>query len=139
MATETRCTGKDIGGLRSSRLSGPAFTTNHHMWWHFGPGRLAGGLELALLFLAKAFVPDYARLEKQVQNDHIRTIRIDASWRGVVVAPEAGDVYCLLTVLPHDKAIDYAASRRAADCPFSGYCGRSARLAMLPGRMQRSA
>ena len=42
----------------------------------------------------------------------MRTIRVDNFWRGVVVAPESGDTYCLLTVLPHDKAIAYAASHR---------------------------
>jgi superfamily I DNA/RNA helicase len=94
---------------------------------------------LAQLYLAKEFLPDYGKLEKHVQNevfaavgkfgehthaglhlekladskdDRIRTIRIDAFWRGVVLAPASGDVYCLLAVLPHDKAIDYAKSRR---------------------------
>jgi hypothetical protein len=94
---------------------------------------------LAQLFLAKDFLPDYARLDKQVQgsveaaitkfaehtyaglhleklqharDDRIRTIRIDQSWRGVVLAPDSGDVYCLVAVLRHDEAIRYAASRR---------------------------
>ena len=99
----------------------------------------AGGQNLAQLFLAKDFLPDYARLDKPVQSaveaaiskfaehtyaglhleklqkakdDRIRTIRIDQSWRGVVLAPGSGDVYCLLSVLPHDEAIRYAVSRR---------------------------
>ncbi len=94
---------------------------------------------MARLFLSKDFLPEYARLEKRVQSavetaigeftehtyaglhleklthskdDRIRTIRIDGSWRGVVLAPEAGDVYCLLAVLPHDEAIRYARGRR---------------------------
>ena len=94
---------------------------------------------MAQLFLAKDFLPGYARLDKPVQSaveaaitkfaehtyaglhleklhnskdSRIRTIRIDQSWRGVVLAPDAGDVYCLLTVLPHDEAIRFAASRR---------------------------
>jgi AAA domain/UvrD-like helicase C-terminal domain len=94
---------------------------------------------LARLFLSKDFLPEYARLDKQVQSavesaigeftehtyaglhleklthskdDRIRTIRIDGSWRGVVLAPDSGDVYCLLTVMLHDKAIAYAKSRR---------------------------
>src|SRR5262249_7619016 len=41
-----------------------------------------------------------------------RTIRIDSFWRGVVLAPESGDTYCLITVLPHDKAISYATGHR---------------------------
>ena len=98
-----------------------------------------GVANLAQLFLARDFLPDYARLDKPVQSsveaaitkfaehtyaglhleklqhardDRIRTIRIDQSWRGVVLAPESGDVYCLVTVLPHDDAIRYATSRR---------------------------
>jgi AAA domain/UvrD-like helicase C-terminal domain len=45
------------------------------------------------------------------RDPHIRTIRITDFWRGVVLAPTAGDEYCLVTVLPHDDAIDYAKSR----------------------------
>jgi superfamily I DNA/RNA helicase len=93
---------------------------------------------VARLYLAKDFLPEYARLDKQVQSaveaaigkfadavpglrlekltqarDHrIRTIRIDAAWRGVVLAPESGDIYCLLTVMRHDDAIRYATTRR---------------------------
>jgi superfamily I DNA/RNA helicase len=46
------------------------------------------------------------------RDDRIRTIRVDSLWRGVVLAPEAGDTYCLITVLPHDKANAYATSHR---------------------------
>ena len=46
------------------------------------------------------------------RDDRIRTIRVDQFWRGVVLAPDSGDTYCLITVLPHDKAIAYATSRR---------------------------
>jgi superfamily I DNA/RNA helicase len=94
---------------------------------------------VARLAIAKGFLAEYAKLEKSVQNavesaigkfsehthaglhleklqhsrdDRIRTIRVDSFWRGVVLAPEAGDVYCLITVLPHDKANAYAASHR---------------------------
>src|SRR6202020_1504593 len=53
-------------------------------------------------------------LEKlnRCKDDRIRTIRIDQFWRGVVLAPDAGDTYSLIRVMPHDKAIDYAASHR---------------------------
>ena len=91
------------------------------------------------LAIDKDFLDDYSKLEKSVQNavksaidkfaehtyaglhlekiqnsvdDRIRTIRIDAFWRGVVLAPDSGDTYCLIKVMPHDKAIDYAASHR---------------------------
>lgn len=91
------------------------------------------------LAIAKNFLGEYAKLEKSVQSsvesaigkfeahthaglhleklrnsrdDRIRTIRIDAFWRGVVLAPESGDTYCLITVMPHDKANAFAASHR---------------------------
>jgi hypothetical protein len=94
---------------------------------------------MARLAIDKDFLDDYSKLPKPVQNsvktaidkfaehvhaglhlekitrckdDRIRTIRIDQSWRGVVFAPETGDTYCLLKVLPHDKAIAYAGSHR---------------------------
>ena len=35
-----------------------------------------------------------------------------SQWRGVVLAPDSGVTYCLLTVLPHEKVNDFAASRR---------------------------
>ncbi|GLZ08728.1 DNA helicase [Actinomadura sp. NBRC 104412] len=89
--------------------------------------------------LARSFMPEYARLEPRLRrsveaavakfaehthaglhlekingakDDRIRTIRIDQSWRGVVLAPEEGDVYCLLSVREHDKAIAYAKSKK---------------------------
>lgn len=34
----------------------------------------------------------------------LRSIRIDQSWRGIVLAPETGDTYTLLTVRHHDDA-----------------------------------
>src|SRR3954454_22304231 len=50
--------------------------------------------------------PPYSR------DNRIRTIGIDSVWRGVVLAPDSGDTYCLITVLPHEKANAFAASRR---------------------------
>jgi len=94
---------------------------------------------VARLAIDKDFLDDYSKLEKTVQaavkaaidkfaahthaglhlekinhckDDRIRTIRIDQHWRGVVLAPETGDTYSLLRVMPHDKAIEYAGSRR---------------------------
>ena len=46
------------------------------------------------------------------RDDRIRTIRIDSRWRGIVLAPGDGDTYCLITVLPHEKANAYAAGHR---------------------------
>jgi superfamily I DNA/RNA helicase len=91
------------------------------------------------LAIDKDFMGDFSKLEKSVQysvmeifekfaehthaglhleklqhpkDDRVRTIRIDINWRGVVLAPEAGDTYCLLKVLPHEKAYAYARSRK---------------------------
>jgi superfamily I DNA/RNA helicase len=94
---------------------------------------------MARLAIDRDFLDDYSKLPKSVQgsvkmaidkfaehvhaglhlekltrckDDRIRTIRIDQMWRGVVLAPDAGDTYSLLRVMPHDKAIEYAASHR---------------------------
>ena len=91
------------------------------------------------LAIDRDFLDDYSKLEKSVRSavkeaidkfaehtyaglhleklqrsvdDRIRTIRIDQFWRGVVLAPDSGDTYYLMKVMPHDKAIDYAASHR---------------------------
>lgn len=49
-------------------------------------------------------------LEKinNARNPRFRSIRIDQSWRGIVLAPEQGDVYTLFKVLPHDDAYAWA-------------------------------
>ncbi|MFI0348915.1 UvrD-helicase domain-containing protein [Actinomadura sp. 9N407] len=94
---------------------------------------------MAQLAVANSFMPQYAGLDPKVRkgveaafakfaehthaglhleklnsakDPRIRTIRIDQSWRGVVLAPERGDVYCLLSVLKHDEAIAFAKSRK---------------------------
>jgi hypothetical protein len=91
------------------------------------------------LYIDKEFMPGYAKLEKSVRravdktfelfaehthaglhleklrsskDPRIRTIRITDFWRGVVLALEHGDEFLLLTVLPHDKANDFATSRK---------------------------
>ena len=43
-----------------------------------------------------------------------------AFWRGVVLAPDSGDTYCLLTVLSHEKVNDFAASHRFGAARTSG-------------------
>ncbi|HEY9475281.1 MAG TPA: UvrD-helicase domain-containing protein [Mycobacteriales bacterium] len=48
------------------------------------------------------------------RDDRLRTIRIDGFWRGVVLAPDTGDQYTLLTVLPHDDAYAWAQRRRVS-------------------------
>lgn len=92
------------------------------------------------LAIDREFMQDYAKLERPVQtlvdeafgkfeaathtgihlepvqhakDPRLRTIRINQFWRGVVLAPDKGDVYTLLKVLPHNKAYEWAGRRRA--------------------------
>ena len=94
---------------------------------------------MARLAIARGFLAEYAKLQKDVQNavdaactrfarhpypgtllempKHSRdgrmgTIRVNGSWRGVVLAPPGSDTYCLVTVLPPDEANAYAANHR---------------------------
>lgn len=94
---------------------------------------------MAQLALSRDFLADYAKLQTPVRkmvdaaidkftghthagvhlekltaarDRRIRTIRIDSFYRGVVLAPETGDTYCLIAVLPHDDAIAFATTRR---------------------------
>ncbi|WP_334623818.1 UvrD-helicase domain-containing protein [Micromonospora sp. CPCC 206061] len=91
------------------------------------------------LVIAKDFLGEYAKLQKPVQkavdaaigkfaehthaglhleklanakDSKIRTIRINQFYRGVVLAPDTGDEFLLITVLPHDDANKYAASHK---------------------------
>ena len=94
---------------------------------------------MARLAIGKEFLAEYAKLDRDTRSavdtavaefarqthagpfletprdsrdSRIRTIGIDGVWRGVVLAPDSGDTYCLLTVLPQEKVNDFAASRR---------------------------
>ncbi|MGP3924305.1 UvrD-helicase domain-containing protein [Streptomyces sp. 8N616] len=94
---------------------------------------------MATLGIHKDFLLEFAKLEKTVQkhvhevfdkfeqhrhaglhleklerarDPRIRTIRITQFWRGVVLAPDTGDSFLLLKVLPHDTAIDWALKHR---------------------------
>ncbi len=55
-----------------------------------------------------------------VQDDRVRLIRVDGSWSGVVLAPDGGNTYCLLTLLPGPQAARYAATRRFGVNPATG-------------------
>ncbi|MFJ3696991.1 UvrD-helicase domain-containing protein [Streptomyces sp. NPDC090052] len=68
------------------------------------------------LTLEQLFKDPGLKLEtlKRARDPHIRTIRIDQGTRGVVLAPDSGDTYVLLRVMPHDKAIDWAVKQKAS-------------------------
>ncbi|WP_461110273.1 UvrD-helicase domain-containing protein [Streptomyces calidiresistens] len=68
------------------------------------------------LTLEQLFADPGLKLEalKQARDPHIRTIRIDRGTRGVVLAPETGDTFVLLRVMPHDKAIAWAVKQKAS-------------------------
>ncbi|WP_327730008.1 AAA family ATPase [Streptomyces sp. NBC_00487] len=95
---------------------------------------------MATLGIHKDFLMEFAKLEKPVQkrvhevfdkfrehrhaglhlekiekarDPRIRTIRISQFMRGVVLAPESGDSFLLLKVMPHDDAIAWAVKHRA--------------------------
>ena len=86
---------------------------------------------MARLAIAKSFLADYARLDKDAQravdaavakfakspdpglclekpqhswDDRIRTLEVDSRWRGVVLAPVIGDTYCLVAALPRTRS-----------------------------------
>lgn len=91
------------------------------------------------LAIARDFLSDYSSLGKPVQrkidevfskfeahtfaglhleklngacDSRTRTIRIDDHYRGIIMAPEIGDVYVLVRVLPHDSANKWIARNR---------------------------
>ncbi|MFJ1603922.1 serine/threonine-protein kinase [Streptomyces sp. NPDC088253] len=52
------------------------------------------------------------RAVPSARDPRMRTIRITAFWRGVVLAPNDGsDTFLLVKVLPHDAALQWAANR----------------------------
>ncbi|WP_280438001.1 UvrD-helicase domain-containing protein [Nocardia carnea] len=93
---------------------------------------------MATLAIDKDFLLDFGRLDRSLQdkvagvfekfeaathagvhlekinharNPRFRSIRIDRFWRGIVLAPESGQTYTLLKVLPHDDAYTWAQRR----------------------------
>ncbi|MCO7191822.1 UvrD-helicase domain-containing protein [Pseudonocardia sp. McavD-2-B] len=54
------------------------------------------------------------------RDARVRTIRIDQGWRGIVLAPEKGDRFVLLHVMPHDKANSWAKTHTVSVNEVSG-------------------
>src|SRR5450631_2529754 len=57
---------------------------------------------------------------REATDPAMRSVRIDQSYRGVVLKPDNGNVYCLLWVGKHDDAYEWAARRRVAIHPELG-------------------
>ncbi|MGH3278678.1 MAG: UvrD-helicase domain-containing protein, partial [Trebonia sp.] len=102
---------------------------------------------MARLAIGKGFLTEYGRLDQDVRSavdaaianfakhphpgvhlekpqssrdDRIRTLKVNSHWHGVVLAPATGDTYCLVTILPQDKANAYATSHRFSVNPALG-------------------
>jgi len=55
-----------------------------------------------------------------VQDDRVRTVRIDQKYRAVVLHPSNGQVYVLVWVDNHDEAMDWAKKKTFAVNPATG-------------------
>jgi hypothetical protein len=75
-------------------------------------------VDVAVARLAKHAQPgQHLEKPKHTGDDRIRLMPVDTRWRGVVLTPAAGsaagpaaDTYCLIMLLPRDKANAYATS-----------------------------
>lgn len=78
--------------------------------------KVQGAVDAAVAGLAKHAQPgQHLEKPKHTGDDRIRLMRVNTRWRGVVLAPAAGtaahpatDTYCLVALLPRDKANAYA-------------------------------
>ncbi|MFI8440257.1 serine/threonine-protein kinase [Streptomyces rochei] len=69
-------------------------------------------LTVAELYADKGLGLSVARMAR---DPRMRTMRITAFWRGVLLAPDDGsETFLLLKVLPHDEALQWAATRLAS-------------------------
>lgn len=54
------------------------------------------------------------------QDPNLRTVRIDQAYRAIVLKPDTGNVYVLLWVDHHDKAMQWAENKRVSIHPETG-------------------
>jgi superfamily I DNA/RNA helicase len=76
------------------------------------------------------------------RDDRIRVIPVDgSSWYAVVLSPDGGNTYCLLRILPRDKAIAYTASHQFGVNPATGTLkvSNGTTTAPLPARQADAA
>lgn len=62
---------------------------------------------------------NYEKINDAVDKN-MRSVRIDQNYRGIVLKPEHGNVYCLLWVAKHDDAYDWARRHKVAINPEGG-------------------
>ena len=62
---------------------------------------------------------NYEKINDAV-DPNMRSVRIDQNYRGIVLKPDVGDVYCLLWVDKHDDAYTWARRHRVAVHPEMG-------------------
>lgn len=55
-----------------------------------------------------------------MRDEKVRTVRIDQTYRAIVIHPPAGDVYLLVWVDHHDEAMDWAKRKRFDVNPATG-------------------
>jgi hypothetical protein len=57
---------------------------------------------------------------RDATDDAMRSVRIDQNYRGIVLKPDQGNVYCLLWVDKHDDAYDWARRHKVSIHPELG-------------------
>lgn len=55
-----------------------------------------------------------------MRDERVRTVRIDLSYRAIVLHPQRGDIYTLLWVDHHDEAMDWARYKQFGVNPVTG-------------------
>ena len=57
---------------------------------------------------------------RAARDPHLRSVRIDGDWRGIVFVPPRSDLYILLYVDHHDEAYRWAENRKLTINPVTG-------------------
>ncbi len=57
---------------------------------------------------------------RDATDDAMRSVRIDQNYRGIVLQPEQGNVYCLLWIDKHDEAYEWARRHKVSIHPELG-------------------
>lgn len=80
---------------------------------------------------AQASSINYETIEN-VRNENLRSVRIDLSYRGIILKPKSGDVYHLLWVDHHDEAYQWAQSRRVDEDDLDSLAYSEVKIRMQP-------